>query len=59
MRIAALATEGVLSPALGAWIGFEIDRKFGSSPYGMLAGLLVGGALSVRLFLMLGRDEER
>ena len=58
MRIAALATEAVLSPAIGAWVGFEIDRRSGWSPWGMLGGLLIGGAVSLRFFLMLGREEK-
>ncbi len=58
MRIAALATEGVISPAICAWIGSEVDRRFGWSPWGMLAGLVVGGGVAIRLFLMLGKDEK-
>jgi F0F1-type ATP synthase assembly protein I len=58
MRIAALATEAVLSPAIGAWIGFEADRRFGCSPWGMLGGLLAGGGVSLRFFWVLGREEK-
>lgn len=59
MRIAALATEAVLAPAFSAWIGFEVDQRMGWSPWGMLVGLLLGGVVAIKLFLILGKTDEK
>jgi hypothetical protein len=58
--MAALATEAVLSPAAGAWFGMQLDRRYGWSPYAMIAGLVLGGAVALKLFLEMGRwDDEK
>jgi F0F1-type ATP synthase assembly protein I len=59
MRMAVLATEAVLSPAVGAWLGFQIDLRMGGSPWGMLGGLLTGAAVALKLFWRLGKTEEK
>jgi F0F1-type ATP synthase assembly protein I len=56
--MAALGTEAVLSPAIGAWIGLEIDRRQNWAPWGMVVGLLLGGAVAIKLFLEMNRENN-
>jgi hypothetical protein len=55
-----LATEAVLSPAVGAWFGLWVDGRYGWFPFATLAGFLLGGGVALKLFLEMGRgsDEE-
>lgn len=57
--MAAIATEAVLAPAIGAWVGFKVDSRTGHSPWGMLVGLVIGGAVALKLFWILGKSEEK
>jgi F0F1-type ATP synthase assembly protein I len=59
MRVAALATEAVLSPAIGAYLGLEIDRRAGWAPWGLVVGLLLGGGAAFQLLLWMGKRVEK
>ncbi len=41
---------------LGAGAGYWIDRRFGTTPYGVIVGLVIGFAAMVLRLLRMGRD---
>ena len=59
MQWASLATEAALSPVFGGIIGFLFDKRFGWSPWGLTAGVIAGGLVSIRLVIELIRKVNR
>jgi ATP synthase protein I len=52
------AFEAVFSIVIGAGLGYAADRRFGSEPWGVVVGLVLGfGAFVLRL-VRLGREVQ-
>ena len=52
------AFEAVFSIVIGAGLGYAVDHRFGSEPWGVLVGLALGfGAFVLRL-MRLGREFQ-
>lgn len=56
LRYTAVVTEFVIVLGLMGYAGKKADEKFGSDPWGILVGLLVG--LGFGLFVMLRQLEK-
>ncbi len=50
------AIEAVFAVLIGAGIGYWVDRRLGSTPWGLLIGLAIGFAAMVLRLLRLGRE---
>lgn len=50
------AIEAVMAVLLGAGAGYWIDRRFGTTPYGVIVGVVIGFAAMVLRLLRMGRD---
>jgi F0F1-type ATP synthase assembly protein I len=49
----------IISPLLGGWFGFLLDRRFKTSPWLLIAGLLLGFAAAGReTYLIYRRSQE-
>jgi F0F1-type ATP synthase assembly protein I len=53
------AAEAVFAILIAAGIGYWIDGRFGTTPYGVLIGTVVGFGSFVLRLLRLGRQLER
>ena len=51
-----------LTAGLGVFLGLGADRRWGCSPWGLLAGLLLGAGVGMTVFILeamnLSRDED-
>lgn len=56
MRYSAIVTEFVVALGLLGLLGHKVDEKYGSDPWGVLVGLLLG--LGLGLFVMLRQLEK-
>lgn len=52
------AFEAVFAIVIGAGLGYAVDARFGSEPYGVLVGLGLGFAAFVLRLVRLGREFE-
>ena len=50
------AFEAVFAVLVGAGAGYWIDRRFGTTPYGVIVGVVIGFAAMVLRLLRMGRD---
>lgn len=46
-RAAALVSQMAVSAVVGAWLGWKLDERFGSDPFGFVIGLALGFALGL------------
>lgn len=46
-RAAALVSQMAVSALLGTWIGWKLDARFGSEPWGLVIGSVIGFALGL------------
>jgi len=58
-KASAIGLQFALSIALGAWGGNWIDTRFGTAPYGIMVGLLLGAAAGFRDLYRLARDASK
>ncbi len=59
MRIASLAIEAAVAPAIGVWLGMGLDKRYSVSPWATLCGAAVGGVLSLKLLIKIGRSTDQ
>jgi len=50
------AFEAVMAILVGAGVGYWIDRRFETTPYGVIGGVVIGFAAMVLRLLRLGRE---
>ena len=50
------AFEAVFAVLVGAGAGYWVDRRFGTTPYGVIVGVVIGFAAMVLRLLRMGRD---
>jgi hypothetical protein len=50
------AIEAVMAVLVGAAAGYWVDRRWGTTPYGVLVGVVVGFAAMVLRLLRMGRE---
>jgi ATP synthase protein I len=57
---------GIMVPGLlagcivaGCWLGYKLDQWLGSSPWGLLAGLVLGSAAAVRETIRILKKTEK
>jgi len=49
VRYSGLGLEMGAAVAIGAWLGWWLDGHYGTAPWGILGGVLLGGAAAGRL----------
>lgn len=57
--ITTLGLEFAVSEVLGVGIGFWLDKKYGSSPWCLLAGAVAGFMLGMYIVWRRAKDMER
>ena len=50
------AFEAVFAVLVGVGAGYWVDRRFGTTPYGVIVGVVIGFAAMVLRLLRMGRD---
>jgi F0F1-type ATP synthase assembly protein I len=59
MAYGTLALEAAMAPILGAWLGSIIDRHWMISPWALIAGVILGLGVSVRVLRDLIRQTNK
>ncbi len=59
MRVSAIGFQFVFSIAIGALGGSWLDRRFGTEPWLLLAGVVLGAVAAYRDLIRLSREHER
>lgn len=49
IRFSGLGLEMGAAVAIGAWVGWWLDGRYDTGPWGILGGVLLGGAAAGRL----------
>ena len=52
------ALRGVLAVLVGAGVGYWVDRRWQTTPYGVIVGLVIGFAAMVLRLLRMGRELD-
>lgn len=52
MAYSQMGLQMAITVGLGFWAGHWADRRWGISPWGMLAGLLLGAGIGLTVFIM-------
>ena len=58
VTITTLGAEFAVSEILGAWFGFWLDKKCGTSPWFLLAGVCVGFVLGFYIILRAAKEMQ-
>ena len=60
LRAASLGLEIAVAVFLGAFIGYKIDEKFKSGPWGMTSGLVIGAIAGIwNAYKLAVKDDAR
>ena len=59
LQITTLGTEFAVAEMLGTALGFWLDRKWGTTPWMLLAGVAAGFALGFYIVLRAAKDMEK
>lgn len=59
LEIASLGTEFALTEIIGAAVGYWLDKKFGTLPWCLVGGVILGFALGLIRIVQVARQASR
>ena len=59
LEIASLGTEFALTEIIGAAVGYWLDKKFGTLPWCLVGGVILGFALGLMRIVQVARQASK